>query len=140
MTPPTVQFIPAPASGGLVWDISGTFDASFGTGARDTSPTVTLPSGGITGLVNIGARQDQSTGIRFFFDNNTNRNAFVASFPDDFAQLTYRDTLNNVDVTTNSGWSWDTGTSLAAYIRLTEWSNWQTVSASLLGETYTLQA
>ena len=140
MTPPTVQFIPAAAAGGLVWDISGTFDQSFGTGARDDDPTITLPSGGITGLLYVGSRQDSSYGVAFVFNNNTNRDAFVSAYPSDFGQVTYRDTLNNTDVTTISGWSWNTGTTGRAYIPTTNWTNWQTVSSSLIGVSYTLQA
>jgi len=141
MTPPTVQFIPAPAAAGVNWDISGTYTGTFGNGALDSSPTVTEPSGGITGLLTVGVRENSGIGLAFIFDNQTNRDAFVTAYPSDFAQVTYYDSLNATNVTTNSGWVWDTASnSSRAYLNTSEWSNWQTVSQSHVSATYTITA
>lgn len=139
MTPPNVQFIPAAAAGGT-WDISGSFDATFGSGGRDDDPNFVLPSSPFSGLQYIAARQDASIGLAFVFNTQSNRDAFVAAYPDNFGLVTYQDTLNNVAVTTISGWVWDTSISTRAYLKTTEWTNWQTVSLLLVGQTYTLEA
>ena len=136
-------FFPTQGSA-LTLDISGTFDLSFGVGARSTSPTITLPSGGISGLSYVGMRSDgpggNAYGLSFVFNSTTNRNAFVSSYSSDFSQLTYHDTLNNFDMLTASGWSWDTTTSTTrVYLREDQWSNWQDVSQTLVGKTFTLQ-
>jgi hypothetical protein len=140
MTPPTVQFIPAAGGTPVNWDISGTFDANFGQGALDNNPTITKPAGGLAGLVWVGIRQDTSYGLTFTFDNSTNRIAFVSAYPSDFAQVTYRDTLNNVDVVTSSGWSWYFPMGTRAVIQATDFSNWQSVASRPVGENYTIRA
>ena len=136
-------FFPTQGSA-LTLDISGTFNSTFGSGAKSTSPTITLPSSGISGLSYVGMRADgsggNSYGLGFIFDSTTNRNAFVSSYPSDFSQLTYHDTLNDFDMLTASAWSWDTTASTTrAYLREDQWSNWQAVSQTLVGKTFTLQ-
>ena len=141
MTPPTVQFIPAAPAAGLVWDISGTLGTSFGLGARDSSPTITLPSGGFTGLSYIGIREDGGLGLAFVFNNSTNRNAFVSAYPNDFAQVTWYDSVNQTNVITSSGWIWDISSNVSrAYLRTSQWANWATVGVGHVGASYTLQA
>ena len=140
MTPPNVIFVPAPTGGAVNWDISGTFDLTTGNGTADADPVFTTPTSAFSGLLYIGVRQDSNIGLFFNFDNNTNRNAFVSAYPDNFAQVTYEDSINNTQVVTSSGWVWDTSTSGRAYLRTTQWTNWQTVSTSHTGATYTLSA
>jgi hypothetical protein len=124
-------------------DISGTMTDGFGVGAVDPSPTITLPSGGITGLSSIGIRGDSGYGVSFIFDNQTNRDAFVAAFPSNFAQLTWHDSYNNVDMITISGWVWDTSVlSNRLFVRSTQWSNWTGAGNSvgdMVDQTFTLQ-
>jgi hypothetical protein len=139
-------FFPTQGSA-LTLDISGTMTTIFGTGAVDPSPTITLPSGGITGITYIGIRGDgpggDPYGITFIFNSGTNRNALVTAFPSNFAQLTWHDSYNNVDMITISGWVWDTTThGTRAFVRGSQWSNWTGAGNSagdMVGKTFTLQ-
>lgn len=133
-------FFPTQGSA-LTLDISGTMTSQFGNGAVDPSPTITLPSGGIAGIDKIGIRHDSGYGVVFLFNNQTNRDAFVAAFPADFAQLTWRDSYHNVDMLTISGWAWDTSVaSNRLFVRSTQWSNWTGAPyVDVINQTFTLQ-
>ncbi len=132
-------FFPTQGSA-VTLDVSGTLSSQFGNGARDLSPTVTLPSGG-GGIDFVALRGDGTPawGVVLGFNSAADRTVFLASYPDDFAQLTWRDSLNNVDMTTTSGWSYETSNSSRLYIRSDQWSNWTGASwPSLLNATFTL--
>ena len=142
MTPPSWLYWPDSGSS-TVWEISGAFDTSFGSGQRDNNPVFTTPGTSFTGLQYIGSRSDgtPSFGLAFVFDNQTNRDAFVTAYGNDFATVTYTDTLDNTPRTTNPGWVWDTTASTTrAYLRGDQFDSWSGNLTALSGQTYTITA
>ena len=110
--------------------VSGLLDTTFGTGASTTSPVWVLPSGGPAGSTGVASRQDANVGLAVLFNSTTSMNNFIAAYPNDFAQLVYRDTFNNVDVVTKPGWVWDPQFNNRAYLEVDQWLNWQPFTAS----------
>ena len=140
---PRWLFFPSTTSS-LVIDMSGTLANRFGSGASTASLTVSEPSGGVTGLTGVAMRGDgpggNAYGLTFFFSSSTNRSNFVTAYPTSSLQLTWNDSLNNVDMQTSATWSWDASShSTRLFVREDQWSNWQSTSSSLQGETFTLE-
>ncbi len=103
------------------FDFTGTYDASFGTGSQDTNPTWgSVPASTPTGFGFFAMRSDVGPdngkgtgkyGLTFDFDSTANRDAFKASYPNDFAPLQHRLDSNNSYIATKEGWEWDDVTS-----------------------------
>ena len=109
--------------------VSGLLDTTFGNGASTTSPVWVLPSGGPAGSTGIASRQDSNVGLAVLFNSTASMDNFIAAYPNDFAQLVYRDTFNNVDVVTKPGWVWDPQFNNRAYLEVDQWLNWQPFGA-----------
>jgi len=133
---------PVEATRKIVWDFGGVYDSEFGAGAADGNPTFRVPSVGFSGLVYFGYRQGY--GLMFVFDTSANRSAFLASYPNNFGKLQYRDTFSNVDMTTKPNWTWtlwDFGGTYRCYVPHASINNWVAPYPSdLPGESYSLIA
>jgi hypothetical protein len=133
---------PVEATSKIVWDFNGVYDSPFGAGAADIDPVFRHPSVRFSGLVFFVYRHVY--GLMFGFDTSANRSAFLASYPNNFGKLQYRDTFSNVVMTTKPNWTWtlwNYGGTYRCYIPYTSINNWYaTGSADLPGESYTLIA
>ena len=75
---PTVQFIPGSAA--AVYEFSGTTNSNFGTGGRDTSPTI-VPSWPYGSPFSVGIRYNNypAQGVVLIFSSTATMNQFVAN-------------------------------------------------------------
>jgi len=108
MTPPTVQFIPAPAVASPDFTISGTFDSNSGTaGAIDNDPVAVPAISGLGTVIMRGTLGQNRINIQF--DTSGDGDTFQAAVPNGSTAV-----LIHLSTTyTASGFSWvDLGTTL----------------------------